>query len=350
MFVKKNIVYSGICLILGTSITTAQAEQMDVNSKALTVYGQARVSLDNFSGDGTEGLTVNSNASRIGINGVYDSGIKNTQVIYRSELRYETTDSVSGVSSKSVEFREGYAGLKSKTWGQIRLGRLSNSYKGTLTKIDPWNDNAPQSRAGGRQGSSEFHSSYFNNSIEYKTPTFSGGFTGIVWMSSETDGSTKPLHNTGTLKNYAGGSVSGASVKYNKGKLFVGVDYINVDADAFGATSLTNGSGSQIGARYKFGSSSVSVFYEDVEDLGLGKNNYVNYIHNFGKAKLIIGYGTNRDAPQYGNKDWNNYSVGMKYKLMNKSELLAAYNTRVDDTANKDFNTLTVGMNIKFGY
>jgi len=350
MLATKTLIHTSIYLALGLSIATVQAESMNANSEALSLYGQARVSIDSKSGDGTEGASINSNASRIGAKGAYDSGIEGTKLIYQAELRYETTDSVSGVESKQVEFREGFAGLKGKAWGKVRMGRLSTSYKNTLTKIDPWNDNAPQSRAGGRQGSSEFHSSYFNNTIDYKTPTFAGGFNASVWLASEYDDSAKPLHNTGTLKNYTGGSVSGASVKYNKGGLFIAVDYLKMDADNFSVPNLSNGTGTQIGARYKFGASSVAVLYEDVEDLGLGTNNYINFIHNIGKAKIIAAYGTNRDGAQYGNKDWNNYSIGLKYKLMNKSELLAAYNSRMDDTGDKDFNTLTIGMNAKFGY
>jgi len=49
----------------------------------------------------------------------------------------------------------------------------------------------------------------------------------------------------------------------------------------------------------------------------------------------------------YGEKDWNNWSVGVKYALTKKSELLAAWNQRIDDTDNRDFNTPTVGVNAK---
>ncbi len=329
-----------------------KSSDWSLNSKALQVYGQARVSVDNHSGDwkpGKDGTSIVSNASRVGVKGALPSGLGDTNIIYQAELRYETTDSVNGTAGKQIEFREGYGGLASKTWGKIRLGRLSTGYKSTLTKIDPWNDNAPQSRSGGRQGSSELHSSYFNNAAEYVTPAFNG-FSGNAWYASEFDNSGKPLHNTGTLKNYLGGSAGGFGVKFKNKSFIAGADYINIDADEITKPGLENGNGWQIGARYKFGAFSTAALYEDVEDLGLGKNFYINGIYKMGNTRFIAAYGQNRDASVYKNDDYNNWTIGVKYALNKKSELLAAYNSRMNDTQNTEENTFTIGMNAKFGY
>jgi len=322
------------------------------NSEALQVYGQARVSVDNRSGDwkpGQDGTSIVSNASRIGVKGSLPSGLGDANIIYQAELRYETTDSANGTAGKQVEFREGYGGLASKTWGKARLGRLSTGYKTTLTKIDPWNDNAPQSRSGGRQGSSELHSSYFNNAAEYVTPSFKG-FSGNAWYATEFNDSSKPLHNTGTLKNFVGGSAGGFGIKFKSKSFIAGADYINIDADQTTKAGLENGNGWQIGGRYKLGAFSVAAFYEDVEDLGLGRNFYLNGIFRMGNARFIGAYGQNRDASVYKNDDYNNWSIGMKYALNKKSELLAAYNSRMNDTQDTEENTFTIGMNAKFGY
>lgn len=341
-------------------LETAQKEEKkssdwSLNSKALKFYGQARVSIDHQSGNGrgagTNGTSIVSNASRFGVKGAIASGLKDTNLIYQAEMRYETTDSVNGTAGKSLEFREGYAGLAGKSWGKVRLGRLSTSYKTALTKIDPWNDNAPQSRAGGRQGTSELHSSYFNNAFDYTTPKFGGGFTGSVWFASEFTNDANPLHNTGTLRNYTGGSASGGGIRYVSGPLFVAADVVDVNADAITRAGLTNGSGWELSARYKFGAFSIAGMIEDVENLGLGKNRYINGIYKFGKTRLIVGYGTNSGSTAYGaNTDSNNFSIGAKYALNKKSELFAAYNTRENENANTELNTLTLGINAKFGY
>lgn len=347
-------------VIAFTSIANAAADDWTVNSKALQVYGQMRVSIDSVDDDtGTnDGTDVNSNASRIGMKGEFDIDISNTKAIYKAELRYETTDAVSGDfdstagknRSKQVEFRDAYAGLKGKHWGRLRVGRLSTEYKTTLTSIDPWNDNIPQSRSGGRQGSSELHSSYFNSAIDYKSPTFGNTYLSAFYVT-KSDGSTQSLHNTGTLKNYRGGTASGIGIKYKTKSLFLSADYIDMDAETITKTGLLNDSGWQVAGRFKTGPFSVAALYEDVEDLGLGKNTYINGIYKIGNTRIILGYGTNTDSLVYGNDDYTNTSIGAKYSLGKKSELFAAYNNRTNDTTdNKDIASITVGMNIKFGY
>lgn len=323
----------------------------NANSKALKLYGQLRLSVDKKSGDGatTTGTGIESNASRIGVKGSLPSGLGDAQLIYQAELEYDGANEKS--SSNPVEFREGFAGLKSKRFGTVKLGRLSTGYKKSLTKIDPWNDNAPQSRSGGRQGSSEFHSNYFNQALSYDSPKIGSGTTLNLWYATTGD-STSQLHNTGTLKNLKGGNAKGAGIAYANKAMRISADLIDINADdTSGKAGLVNGNGWQIAGRYKPGKFGVSALYEDVENIGLGKNTYINAIYDVNpKTKLIAAYGRNRDGAVYGNKDWDNWSVGVKRKVHKKSELFAAYNSRKDKTKSVDDNTLTAGVNIKFGY
>lgn len=338
------------------SKATAKDAKDKALHKAVQVYGQVRVSVDNQSNDFTDdGTAINSNASRLGVQGSIPTTIGDTDLFYRAEVRYETTDFVNGgpgttTGTRQLEFREGFVGLKNKKYGKLRLGRLVTEYKKTLTTIDPWNDNTPQSRAGGRQGSSELHSSYFNNSADYVTPSFLGGLSGSVWYATLLDNSGKPLHNTGTLKNYEGGQAGGVGVKYKHGPIFLAADYIDMDADNIKKAGLENDSGWQVAARYQCSSFSISAFHEDVEDLGLGKNTYVNGIYKLGRTRLIAAYGMNRDGAVYKDEDYDNWSLGVKYGLTDRSELLAAFNRRSNNDTNQDFDTVTVGINAKFGY
>lgn len=289
-----------------------------------------------------------------------DTTLKNTSLLYRAEVRYETTDFVDGgpgtsnndgtaTGTKQLEFREGFAGLKGE-WGKLRIGRLSTEYKKTGTKIDPWVDNAAQARGGGRQGMSELHASYFNNAVDYVTPRFTGSLTASAWLSTRFDQSTKPLHNAGAAVNFLGGQVYGAGAKYEAGAVFVGVDWLAIDADAIAGGGVNNGNAWQVAGQYEvLKSLSFAAMYEDAGDLGLGNNVYANGIYRIGLARLIVAYGCNRDRVANGNTDWDNWSVGAKYDLTKKSELLMAWNHFEDNTANLDFNTLTVGINAKFG-
>ncbi|MEA3641786.1 MAG: porin [Lamprobacter sp.] len=327
------------------------------------VYGQANVSVDHRSGDwnGDDGTAINSNASRIGVKGKLQTSLPDIRLIYQAELRYETTDYVNGgpgsdSDTKQVEFREAYAGMEGANWGRLRIGRLATGYKDTGTALDPWTDNAPQARSGGRQGMSELHSSYFNNAADYQTPKFFGGLSGNAWYSTQFDDSNKPMHNTGTLRNYIAGQAGGLGAKYDNGTIFLGADWLDINAERIDRTGLENGSAWQVAGRYKFGpfngqqTLSVSALYEDANELGLGRNVYTNLIYGVDRFRFIGAYGQNRDGAVYGEKDWDNWSIGMKYALNKRSELLAAWNQRMDNTDDKDFNTLTVGLKAKFGY
>ncbi|WP_296699038.1 porin [Thiocapsa sp. UBA6158] len=357
-----------------TQVEKAQKKD-EALAKAVQVYGEARVSVDHRAGDwgdGEDGTAINSNASRIGVKGEIPTVLSDIALIYKAELRYETTDYVNGGpgsnaesgGARQVEFREAYAGIKGAPWGQLRLGRLGVGYKTTGTTIDPWNDNAPEARAGGRQGMSELHSSYFNNSADYVSPKFFGGLSGNVWYATQFDDSEKPIHNTGVLRNYRAGQAGGLGVKYDNGTVFLGADWLEIEADRISRAALENGNAWQVAGRYEFGpffgdqTFSLSAFYEDADSLGLGRNMYFNGIYGIDRFRIIAAYGQNRDSAVYGrvvdgvlyDRDWDNWSLGVKYALTDRSELLAAWNQRIDDTDNQDFNTFTVGVNAKFGY
>lgn len=338
----------------------AKAEAVDkARAKAVQLYGQLRLSVDNYSDDfgaGSSGSTVKSNASRFGITGEIPTSLGDTSMIYRAEILYGAADN----TANEIAWREGYAGLKGG-WGQARLGRIDVPYKTTLTAIDPWNDNAPQSRGfSGVQGSSALHSSYFTNTAEYITPGLNG-FKAGAWLSTQLDGETSNIHDAGPISNYQGGEAKGLGVKFNKGPWYVGADWIDIDADRIGSgtpfvanTKMHSDSGWQIAGRYKVDAWSVAAFYEDVEELGLGSNIYLNGTYTLGKTTLIATYGQNRDATQFSSRDIDTWSVGGKYALTKDSELFAAWVDRSEDafgaTPAKDFQILSVGINAKFGY
>lgn len=339
--VTKKIIPLTVAAALASS-ATLPAYAAD---EAVKVYGQIRLSIDNNSDDfsaGSEGTGMKSNASRLGFKGSMPTTLPGTDLIYKAEIRYGAADE----KTAEIEWREGYAGLKGG-WGKLRAGRLSVHYKTTGTKIDPWTDNIPQGRQSGKQGMSAFHSSYFNNAVEYVSPKKNNVSVG-AWHSMQFDGETSEIHNAGHLKNYQGGDASGVGVRYTDGGWFVSADWLDVNADTVASANMANGSASQLAVRYKSGPFSVAAFYEDVEDLGLGKNTYINGIYKVGNTRYIATLGRNSDAPQFGNQDIDTWSLGAKYGLTKKSELFAAYNSR-DEGANT-FDTFTVGINAKFGY
>lgn len=341
MFTKKMIPLTVAAALATSAVLPAYAAD-----DAVKVYGQLRLSIDNNSEDfgaGSEGTGMKSNASRLGVKGSMPTTLADTDLIYKAEIRYGAADE----KTAEIEWREGYAGLKGG-WGKLRAGRLSVHYKTTGTKIEPWTDNIPQGRQSGKQGMSLFHSSYFNNTLEYVTPKMNN-MSAAAWYSTQFDGETNEIHNAGYLRaNYRGGDASGVGVRYTGGGWFVSADWLDVNADNVVSANMANGSASQLAVRYRTGPFSVAALYEDVEDLGLGKNTYVNGIYKVGNTRYIASLGRNSDAPQFGNQDIDTWSLGAKYGLTKKSELFAAYNSR--DEGDNTFDTFTVGINAKFGY
>ena len=340
-------------------------EQGQAPQKAVQLYGQLRLSVDDYSDDfgaGASGTTVKSNASRFGIKGEIPTSIADTSMIYQAEVLYGAADN----TANEIQWREGFAGLKGG-WGQARLGRFDVAYKTTLTAIDPWNDNAPQSRGfNGVQGSSALHSSYFTNAAEYVTPSLSG-FKAAAWVSSQLDSEFSNIHDAGPITNYQGGEAKGVGVKFDQGPWYVGVDWIDINAERIGSPNaagvftanprMREDSGMQVAGRYKAKDWSVAAFFEDVEDLGLGKNIYLNGTYKLGKTTLIATYGQNRDASQLFNRDIDTWSLGAKYALTKDSELFAVWVDRSEDaflapaaTPAKDFQVFSMGINAKFGY
>lgn len=337
-------------------------EDTKARAKAVQLYGQLRLSADDYSDDfgaGSSGSTVKSNASRFGIKGEVPTSLGDTSMIYQAEITYGAADN----TSSEISWREGYAGLKGG-WGQARLGRVDVPYKTTLTAIDPWNDNAPQSRGfSGVQGSSALHSSYFTNTAEYVSPSLNGFKVG-AWISTQLDGETSNIHDAGPISNFQGGEAKGLGVKFNQGPWYAGIDWIDIDSDRIGSGTpfvangkMHNDSGWQLAGRYKAKDWSVAAFYEDVEGLGLGKNLYMNGTYKLGKTTLIATYGQNRDATQFFSRDIDTWSLGAKFALTKDSELFAAWVDRSEDaylapaaTPAKDYQILTLGINAKFGY
>lgn len=215
-------------------------------------------------GDGSRGMGLKSNSSRLGVKGSMPTTLADTALFYKAEIRYGAADE----PDAEVEWREGYAGLKG-AWGKVRLGRLSTHYKTTLTKIDPWNDNVPQSRHKGKQGSSSIHRSYFNNAVEYVTPK-RGGVSAALWYSTQFDGETDQIHNAGEIKNFEGGDAGGVGVRYVDGPWFASAGYLDIEADKVASAGMDNGTGWEAAVRYKGGPWSVAagltVEWTDVYD------------------------------------------------------------------------------------
>ena len=134
-----------------TAATKAQADA-DKKAKALpTFYGKLHVGIEHRDLEGAENVLagnargnpgsstgVESFASRVGIKGEVDLGAADLKAVYQAEYEINADDGAGGESAFSQ--RNVFAGLKSKTWGQVIAGKIDTPLKSAEGKFDQFND------------------------------------------------------------------------------------------------------------------------------------------------------------------------------------------------------------------
>ncbi|MFN3545448.1 MAG: porin [Thiobacillus sp.] len=352
--------------------TVAKAEKEEkARNAAAEVYGRLSLSVDNNSDDfgpGAKGWGVKSNASRFGFRGTVPTTLAgDTSIIYTAEVQYGAADEPTDANEWLM--REGFVGLKGN-WGQARLGRVTVPYKGVYAAIDPWTDHVSQARQGGRQGASALNANYFNNTVEYVSPKLGDRVSLSAWISKQFDdentSTTGFLHNAGALTQFKGGSAYGLGARFEQGPWLASLDWLEFDADAISTTPpayrrLANDSAYKLTGRYKAKNWSVAAHYEDAEDIGLGKNYYLNGIYVIDKLSLIGTYGVNQDARTFMTavntyNDAKTWSLGARYNIAKNSDLFAVYNSRKQDRdtnsslagVQDQFDTLSIGLVTNF--
>lgn len=361
-----------VALACGLAMNPVMAEDK------MSVHGQINVSADmvditplagkdNVLGR-MEGTELKSNASRFGLSGSLDTTLENTKLIYKADVQYTAVGNNSDGKGEgdsgdgALYLRDAYAGLKHKDLGRVRMGRFTVGYKSSYTKIDPWTDHILQARDKGQQGASNLNSNYFNYAVDYTSPKMNG-FQVNAHYSVMADENMDSLHNSGKLKDMAGGSAHGFGVKYFNGGLRLTADTVTLDSENdLGVTGPSgvnngkakNGTANKVSARYKFKSTGTSIagMYEDVTDINLGENMFAVVTQKVGKHGLLTAtVGTNKasDDNAYSQDDDSiHYALGAKYKLTKKSALIAGWNTY--ERGDAEAMAFTVGIDAKFGY
>ncbi|AHF02346.1 hypothetical protein THIAE_07905 [Thiomicrospira aerophila AL3] len=365
MKLRATAMASAVAAILASPLAIAD----DVHK----VFGQVNISVDSTSVSG-KGLSVGqkdgsaafvgrnkgtgfkSNASRIGLMGNMATNLGDARLTYVAELEYTT---VGDTGADNVFGREATVGLNSKTYGFIRMGRLTPMYKANYAAIDPWTDHVLQARAGGQQGASSLNANYFNNAIEYRSPNFNGiSFSGFYSIMH--DKSDQRMHNAGAMARYLGGNASGVGIRYMKDGIRLALDTINIDADTIGAggvggVNVKNGNANKLTAEYKTKQYALAAHYEDATGINQGTNIFAVGSYYLGHSTFTASYGVNQGDSKntFGTKDATTMGVGYKYKLNQRSDIIAGYTVHERDTnagLSRQASTFTVGIDAKFGY
>lgn len=130
-----------------------------------TLYGNFRFSaaLINRNSTGSDGLTTNNSASRIGIKG--SVGNSDLKAIYNLQTGAKNDASGSGFTSRFF-----FAGLKGY-FGSVIFGRHSTPNKMSSLRVDPFYDtSAGLGNGGDTYGLSSMTNGFTNNTLSYISP------------------------------------------------------------------------------------------------------------------------------------------------------------------------------------
>ncbi|WP_374668336.1 porin [Acinetobacter sp.] len=160
-----------------TILTPVMASAADVK-----IYGRAHVSLD-YLDDGKDynEVGLSSNSSRLGFK--VDQKINDDLNVF-AQIEQEINFASGSKDDSGVNFstRDTFVGLKSNTYGQARVGRFDSPFKAARGPVNFFGDMVGDVRNVTRVGDMKFDERN-ENTIEYKSPKFGGGFNVLAAMS-----------------------------------------------------------------------------------------------------------------------------------------------------------------------
>ncbi len=174
-----------IAVAIASALVVPTVVLADTNN--VTVYGKANLSLDLVdSGTATAGTAgirsnrISSNTSLIGLKGSEDLG-NGLAAIWQVEQVVDMSGASGAINGFAT--RNTFAGLSSKSWGTVLLGRHDTPYKLSTRRLDQFGDGIADNRSlmGGVAKISAVAS--FDGRqpdvIAYITPSFNG-FSGVI--------------------------------------------------------------------------------------------------------------------------------------------------------------------------
>ncbi|RME58896.1 porin [Candidatus Parcubacteria bacterium] len=305
---------------------------------APTVYGQINMSIDSVT---DKGVTVNSNASRIGVKGAEDLG-NGLKAIYKMEWGVDVAGGNGATAKEKLGARNAYVGLAGG-FGAVLLGRHD-----TPTKIaqptDMFNDGLgdlkPMSGGLGILGAAgEIRAA---NVVAYVSPSFNGIKLIAAGVSPDAFGKNTNLANAYSIAVMYGSKKKG---------LYLSGGYDSFDKHVTGAKTFTE---YRLAAQYTMGDLMGNIMYANYDDgqstdsANEGSNWQVNVAYTIGAATLKGKYSSVNYKPS-GMKDAAGLGLGVDYALGKKTTAYVEYvNYDKHMTGTKSVDNISVGLIHKF--
>lgn len=311
-----------------------------------TLYGDFRFSagLIDRNSTGSDGLTANNNASRIGIKGTVGSG--DLKALYHLQAGAKNDGAGAGAAAgnnSAFTARFYFAGIKSATYGTVIYGRHSTAYKIAGLRMDPFYDtSAGLGNGGATYGLSGMTNGFTNNSISYITPVLFGGFSANAAIYI--DDSEDNKHDT----NFG--------MQYNADGMTAGIQHVIIGngSKTSNSTGIANSAGidssTRLYAGYKTDIWSLTGSYEfQNADRNSGSDLNHLYVASTYKVmedtKLAVSIGKVDDGLFEG----VGWQAGVFYNILPKTEVYALYSgTYLNDNVRGDSDAIVIGVSHKF--
>ncbi len=248
----------------------------------------------------------------------------------------------STVSGSSFFNRQSYVALGSKTFGDVRLGRLETLTREMNVRINDATGetemNIAESVASGRP---LFQNSgtRIDNGISYRSPVL-GGFQGIAMIGLSED--FKTLNAAGTAATSKAAEYRGLGVVFGQGPINAAVTYEELSG---GSASGSYNKVLTLGGNYNFGVATVYAAYQNTSDLGtqLALTSFAKGTdHDAYNVGVKVPYGNFTFKAQYTSStvertgglsdlDQDRYGISAGYALSKRTVVYAAATARGGD-------------------
>ncbi len=286
---NKKLLLTALSAALVGGMGSAQAGN-------LTLFGNVNVSVDSIDIDGGfDDINLASNTSSVGVKGSEDLG-NNLKAIFLADFQFDAAN------GGDLTGRDQWVGLAGSSWGKVRFGTISTSYKSHGAMIDPLyrtslqgrgsvNDLTSQTRLQSALHSGKGGDAHgrLTDHIRYDSPNWSGfGFT-VDYALDDDDARD-------------GDDTYGFGAHWKGAGALVFADYITTDSSD-GGNSDWDDTAWKIGGKYAWNDIG---FYAQYESGGLVQNRSAFVDPSDPASDITVG-----------NEDAMMWHLGLSYTLGN---------------------------------
>lgn len=334
---RKTVIAA--CCVAGVQSTglAYQLEPSDIEISG-RLYGDFRLTLNQIDERAVQnGLSIEDNASRIGLKGaVSSSGLK---LIYHYQfgMRADTT-TPGGNSGFSTRFA--WAGVEGSA-GRLIYGVLSTPYKLAGLKLDPFYDSsAGRGFIVANHGLSRLTNGFTANGLSYRSPEWAGLSIDLAAVIDDSDADSHAL-NYGLRYQWRFGGLSGTA----------GLQYIDLGDSAVVAASAGLGAGLRLHSSGRYQQLSWGLSYEGVKPISGSRQEFIYLAGSYGFKNGYSVQASVGDVDAAGLAgDGFGYALKLQKTLLKQTDVFVLYSNIHGANGAQDRRVYGLGVKHRIGW